>query len=86
MVKYDVGKFGNGLFDAWSRIFKFFETKLSLSSFKQGKVPNFRIKKCYQIPVEIRQIDLKPDRNRNPILKPEIRPEPDSAGFPVGFY
>ena len=42
------------------------------------------MKKCHQVPVEIRQIYLKPDRNRNRILKPEIRPEPDSAGFPVG--
>ena len=42
---------------------------------------NFEI---FQFPVGIRQIDLKPDRNR--ILKPEIRPEPDSAGFPVGSY
>ena len=57
---------------------------LSFSSFKQIEIPNFRIKKSFQIPAEIRQIDLKPDRNRNRILEPEIRPEPDSAGFPVG--
>ena len=57
---------------------------LSFSSFKQVKIPSFRIKRSHQIPVEIRQIDLKPDRNRNRNLKPEIRPEPDSAGFPVG--
>ena len=46
--------------------------------------PNFYNFEILQFPVEIRQIDLKPDRNRNRILKPEIRPEPDSAGFPVG--
>ena len=62
----------------------FSKLNLSFSSFKQIKIPNFRIKKSFQIPAEIRQIDLKPDRNRNRILGPEIRPEPDSAGFPVG--
>ena len=33
---------------------------------------------------EIRQNCLQPDRSRNRILKPDIRPEPDSAGYPVG--
>ena len=30
------------------------------------------------------KVFLKPDRSR--ILKPDIRPEPDSAGYPVGSY
>ena len=65
--------------------FSIFLDKISIfSSFKQIIISNFRMKKCHQVPVEIRQIYLKPDRNRNRILKPEIRPEPDSAGFPVG--
>ena len=47
-----------------------------ISSFEQVKIPNFRSKKSYQIPVEIRQIVLKPDRNRNRNLKPDFRSVP----------
>ena len=61
-----------------------YETKFQfLTSFKQIGIPNFRIKIFYLVPVEIRQIFLKPDRNRNRILKPEIRPEPDFRSVPI---
>ena len=32
------------------------------------------------------KIFLKPDRSRNRILKPDIRPEQYSVGHPVGSY
>ena len=95
VLRFHFSNFGkNTMSESWKWIIRrqksvliFFETKLQfLTSFKQIGIPNFRIKMFYQVPVEIRQIYLKPDRNRNRILKPEIRPEPDSAGFPVGSY
>ena len=35
-------------------------------------------------PAEIRQNFPLPDRNRNRKMEPDIRPEPDFAGYPVG--
>ena len=37
-------------------------------------------------PAEIRQNFPLPDRNRNRKMEPDIRPEPDFAGYPVGSY
>ena len=47
---------------------------------------HFNILEIHFLGKKIRQIFLKPDRSRNWILKPDIRPGPDSAGYPVGFY
>jgi hypothetical protein len=35
-------------------------------------------------PAQIRQNFPLPDRNRNRKMEPDIRPEPDFAGYPVG--
>jgi hypothetical protein len=37
-----------------------------------------------RFPAEIRQIFPLPDRNRNRKMEPDIWPEPDFAGYPVG--
>ena len=38
-------------------------------------------KKVFLVPVEIRKIFSKPDRNRSRLLRPEVRPEPVQLDF-----